>query len=124
MAFLLRRFGIGLVVLPIVFFLLVKHLFGGRRDVFGIKEKQRMPTGTFFPAKTSGGITKEQLAALFRVSGGRVTAEKLARAADVSIKTAKKFLDKQVVEGTITVEAGQSELIYLQKPEFNAGIAD
>jgi hypothetical protein len=60
-------------------------------------------------------ITGEQLAALFRVSGGRITAEKLARAADVSTKAAKKVLDRQVIEGLLDVEAGDSELIYIKK---------
>jgi hypothetical protein len=111
--FLLGRVGIGLIALPIAFFILVKHMFGGRRNVFSVKHVK--PARKIFLAKKNEDITEEQLATLLRLGGGRVTAEKLARAADVSVKTAKKFLDKQVVEGTLDVEAGDSELIYLKK---------
>jgi hypothetical protein len=117
--FLLKQIGIGLVVLPVAFFLLAKHLFGGRWDVFVPKQRRRMPTEKRLPAKASGDITKEQIAALLRIGNGRVTAEKLARAADVSIDTAKKFLDKQVIEGTLGVEAGEYELIYVHTPGFD-----
>jgi hypothetical protein len=117
--FLLRHIGIGLIVLPVAFFLFAKHVFGGRRDVFIPKQKPRMSARSEGSVKTSGGITREQLAALLRIGGGRITAEKLAQAADVSANMAKKFLDRQVIEGTLGVEAGESELIYLQKPGFN-----
>jgi hypothetical protein len=113
LALMLARHSIGLVVLPVAFFFLVKSVFGGRRDVFS--PKRGTPPRKIVPGKKNENITGEQLAALFRVSGGRVTAEKLARAADVSAKAAKKFLDRQVIEGTLDVEAGDSELIYLKK---------
>jgi hypothetical protein len=113
LALFLARFGIVLIAAPIVFFFFVKHVFGGRRDVFS--SKRIMPTMKIFSAKKNEDVTNEQLLALFRLGGGRVTAEKLAHATDVSVKTAKKFLDKKVVEGTLDVEAGDSELIYVKK---------
>jgi hypothetical protein len=112
-ALLLKQIGIGLIVLPVAFFLLVKNMFGGRRDVFS--PRRRTPHRKIFSAKKDEDITPEQLAALFRIGGGRVTATKLALAADASVKTAKKFLDKQVVDGVLDVEAGDSELIYIKK---------
>jgi hypothetical protein len=113
LALLLARFSIVLIAAPVVFFLFVKHVFGGRRDVFS--PKRIIPGRKIFSAKKNEDVTNEQLAALFRLGGGRVTADKLARATDVSVKTAKKFLDKQVVEGALDVEAGDSELIYVKK---------
>jgi hypothetical protein len=117
LTFLLRRIGIGLIALPIAFFLFAKQLFGGRREVFSMKYKQKGAQKKIFLAQKDKDITKEQLAALLRIGNGRVTAEKLARAADVSVKTAKKFLDKQVVESMLSVEAGDAELVYLKKGE-------
>jgi hypothetical protein len=113
LSMLLRQFGIVLLALPIAFFFFVKQVFGGQRDVFSAKYDA--PTRKIFPAKKDEVITQEQVAALFRIGGGRVTAEKLAFAADVSVKAAKKFLDRQVVDGALDVEAGDSELIYIKK---------
>lgn len=113
LAMLLARHSIGLIILPVAFFFLIKRAFGGRRDVFSAKRET--PVKKIVPAKKNENITGEQLAALFRVSGGRITAEKLARAADVSTKAAKKVLDRQVIEGLLDVEAGDSELIYIKK---------
>jgi hypothetical protein len=110
---LLARLNIGLILLPIASFFLIKSVFGGRREVFS--PKREAPAKKIIPAKKNENITGEQLAALFRISGGRITAEKLASATDVSTKAAKKFLDKQVVEGTLDVEAGDSELVYIKK---------
>ncbi|MDR1468924.1 MAG: B-box zinc finger protein [Spirochaetaceae bacterium] len=112
LTFLLRRMGIGLIALPIVFFLFAKQLFAGRREM---RNKQRQASGKIFSAQREKDITNEQLSTLLRIGNGRVTAEKLARAADVDIKTAKKFLDKQVVENILDVEAGEAELVYLKK---------
>jgi hypothetical protein len=113
LALLLSRLGIGLVILPILFFLLVKHALGSRRDVFSAK--RHLPVLKIFPAKKNENVTKEQLDALFRIGNGRITAEKLAQATDVNIKTAQKLLDRQVVNGTLDVEAGVAELIYIKK---------
>jgi hypothetical protein len=113
LALLLARQSIGLVILPVAFFFLVKSVFGGRRDVFS--SKRGAASRKIIPVKKNENITGEQLAALFRIGGGRITAEKLARATDVSVKAAKKFLDKQVVDGTLDVEAGDSELVYIKK---------
>lgn len=117
LSFLLRQIGIGLIVLPIACFLLAKQLFGGRREVFSIRHKQKPEAGKIFLTQKDKDITKEQLVTLLRIGNGRVTVEKLARAADVSVKTAKKFLDKQVIENMLSVEAGEGELIYLKKDE-------
>jgi hypothetical protein len=115
LTFLLRRIGIGLIALPIAFFLLAKQLFGGRRKVFPTKRAQKRGAGKIFWAQKEKDITSEQLATLLRIGNGRVTAETLARAADVSTKMAKQFLDKQVVENMLDVEAGDTELVYLKK---------
>ena len=115
LSFLLRQFGIGLIALPIAFFLFSKQLFGGPREVFSMRHKQKRAGGPFFLTQKDKGITEEQLATLLRIGKGRVTAEKLAHAADVGVKTAKEFLNKQVVENKLGVEAGETELIYLKK---------
>jgi hypothetical protein len=114
-ALLLSRFRIGLIVLPVAVFLLVKQLLGGRREVFSLKAPRKKPTKRFWGVKKEETVTDEQLAVLFRIGGGTVTARKLAHAADVDIKTAKKFLDKKVVEGILDVKAGESELIYVRR---------
>jgi hypothetical protein len=115
LSILLRKIGIGLIALPVVFFLFSKQLFGGRREIFPIRHKQKRTSGKIFSTKKDENVTNEQLATLLRIGNGRVTAEKLARAADVSVKTAKKFLDKQVVENNLDVEAGEAELVYIKK---------
>jgi hypothetical protein len=115
LAFLLRRIGVGLIALPVVFFLFAKQLFGERREVFSMRHKQKRMSGNILGARKDKPVTQEQLATLLKICNGRVTAEKLARAADVDIKTAKKFLDKQVIENMLGVEAGEAELVYLKK---------
>jgi hypothetical protein len=115
MMLLLRKFGIVLIALPLAFFFLVKQALRGKRDVFLTRHAPKGgPKKVFAPQKE---ITQEQLAALLRIGNGRVTAERLARATGVNLKTAKKFLDKQVVEGAISVEAGASELVYLSNKD-------
>jgi hypothetical protein len=115
--FLLRIIGIGLIVLPVAFFLVAKQVFGGQRKVFSMRRTQKRGAGRLFGAQKGKDITDEQLATLLRLGNGRVTAEILSRAAGVSMKAAKRFLDKQVIENMLDVEAGDTELIYLKKGE-------
>jgi hypothetical protein len=117
LAFLLRRIGIGFIALPIAFFLFAKQLFRGRREVFSTRHRQKRIPGKIMGARKDKPVTQEQFAALLRICNGRVTAEKLARAADVNIKTAKKFLDKQVIDNMLSVEAGETELVYIKRSE-------
>jgi hypothetical protein len=109
-ALALSRLGIGTIALPLIFFLLVKHFFKKRRDVFKPGRKEKSLHKKTVPV--SARITGEQLGALLRIGNGSVTAAKLANAADVGIDIAKKFLDKQVIEGVLYVEATEKELVY------------
>lgn len=115
LSFLLRRIGLGFIALFVAVFLFTKQLIGGRREVFSMRHKQKRVARKLFLTQKGENITEKQLATLLRIGNGRVTAEKLARAADVSVKKAKTFLDKQVVENMLAVEAGETELVYLKK---------
>jgi uncharacterized membrane protein len=115
MMLLMRKFGIVLIALPLAFFFLIKQAFREKRDVFRTRHTPKRESKKVFASQEE--ITQEQISALLRIGNGRLTAEKLARATGAHIKTAKKFLDKQVVEGTLSVEAGDSELVYLANKE-------
>jgi hypothetical protein len=117
----LRKLGIWLIAVPL-FFLFVLHQFLPRRHIpwghprGARKDNQKgpvmKPKGLF--NKKEAEITPQQLSTVLRLGGGAVTAGKLARAAGVSEESAKKFLDKQVVDGSLSVEAGDTELVYIK----------
>jgi hypothetical protein len=62
--------------------------------------------------KPAGEITDAQVATLLRITDNRLTARRLASATGVTDKQAKTFLDNQVLSDKLTVEAGDTELIY------------
>jgi hypothetical protein len=113
----LRKLGIGLIAVPLFFFFVINQFLPKRRIPWGkrmgrLKRHIMKPKGLFSKKQTE--ITSEQLTTVLRLGGGTVTAVKLARAAGVPEESAKKFLDKQVVDGTLSVEAGDTELVYIK----------
>jgi hypothetical protein len=95
----LGKLRIGLIAVPLAF--LVWSL-GNRKNRKKPMEKH----------KTNGTVTEEQVHTLLRLSGGKVTAAKLAKAAGVKEAAAKKLLNRMTVDGKLNVEADVEELLY------------
>jgi hypothetical protein len=62
--------------------------------------------------KPAGEITDAQVATLLRITDNRLTVQRLAAATGATEKQAKAFLDKQVLSSKLSVEAGDTELVY------------
>jgi hypothetical protein len=122
LALLLARRGIGIIAFPALFFLWVTSLRSpsrnknaGSQGFFDFFHKADPKRAKKFKQKVKGELlTEEQVNTLLRLSAGRVSASKLAKATGTTREAAKKFLDKMTVNGKLNVEAGTDELIYVK----------